>query len=126
MDFQKKPLRQSQGAINPSQQAHAMGLAILRAQTIFLPACRLENPAWFLLTTLVTSFPICSKFSDVCFSCLICPGHCRKKNRGGMIKSIWCMRWGGGAVSTAARRRIAQRSVSNKRELVSICCFCLG
>ena len=104
-----------------------MDLVILRPHTTSLPACRLENSAWLLLiTTIVMSFHVCSKFSDFCFSSLICPGHCRKKNRGGMIKNIWHMRWGGGAVSTAGGRRSAKSSVSNKGEWESICFFCWG
>ena len=104
-----------------------MDLVILRPHTTSLPACRLENSAWLLLiTTIVTSFHVCSKFSDFCFSSLICPGHCRKKNRGGMIKNIWHLRWGGGTVSTAGGRRSAKSSVSNKGEWESICFFLLG
>lgn len=102
-----------------------MGLVLLRAKIISL-TCRLKNSARLLITTSVTSFPVCSKFSDFCFSSLICSGRCRKRNCGGMIKSIWCMRWGGGAVSAAGGRRIAKLSVSNKGEWESICCFCLG
>lgn len=103
-----------------------MGLVILRVKTISSPTCRLKNSARLLITTTVTSFSVCSKFSDFCFSSSICPGSYRKRNRGGMIKSIWCMRWGGGAVSAAGERRIAKLSVSNKGEWESICCFCLG
>lgn len=101
MDFQKPMRKITRSAINSFHRkcpwVWLLWVWLSWGPKQSLACLRAGHSAWVLITTIVTSFRVCSKLSDFCFSSLIFPGHCRKRNRGGMMKSIWYMRWGGGS-----------------------------